>query len=84
MRTLADLVGDRQTFVLSSPGYPSYTITYHRLSDAAEEVKFARMWGGIHFRNSVNVGGVMGVRIADYVVRQFLRPLEQERDGGDR
>lgn len=79
MRMLADLLGDQTTFVLSSPGFQSYTITYNRFSDAAEEVKYARMWGGIHFRNSVNVGGAMGVTIADYIVGNFLRPLEDEQ-----
>lgn len=80
MRALADIVGDEHTFVLSSPGFPSFTITYNRLSDAAEEVKFARMWGGMHYRNSVNVGHEMGVTIADYVVSNFLQPLG---DAGD-
>ena len=75
MRTMADLLGDEHTFVLSSPAYPSFTITYERFSDAAEEVKFARMWGGLHFRNSCNVGQAMGVEIADYIVSNFLRPL---------
>jgi hypothetical protein len=78
MRTLADLVGDEHTFMLSSPTYPSYTITYERLSDAAAEVGLARMWGGIHFRNSVNVGGAMGIAIAEYVVSNFLRPVAEE------
>ncbi len=78
MRVLADLVGDVHTFVLSSPGYPSFTITYNRLSDAAAEVQLARMWGGIHFRNSVIVGGEMGIAIADHVVSNFLLPIEDE------
>jgi hypothetical protein len=80
MRALADLVGDEHTFVLSSPGFPSYTITYGRLSDAATEVGFARMWGGIHFRNSVNVGHDVGTAIADYVVSNFLLPLPDENE----
>jgi hypothetical protein len=75
-RALANVVGDEHTFVLSSPGFPSFTITYDRLSDAAEEVKFARMWGGIHFRTACDVGQAMGTAIADYVTSNFLRPLE--------
>jgi hypothetical protein len=75
MRALANVVGDEHSFVLNSPGFPSFTITYNRLSDAAEEVKFARMWGGIHFRNSVNVGQAMGTAIADYITSNFLRPV---------
>jgi hypothetical protein len=82
MRTLSDLLGDEHTFVLSSPAYPSFTITYNRFSDAAEEVKFARMWGGLHFRNSCDVGQAMGVQIADYVVGNFLRPLDGGSEDG--
>lgn len=82
MRTMADLLGDEHTFVLSSAAYPSFTITYNRFSDAAEEVKFARMWGGLHFRNSCNVGQAMGVEIADYVVGNFMRPLDGGSEDG--
>ena len=82
MRTMTDLLGDEHTFVLNSPAYPSFTITYDRFSDAAEEVKFARMWGGLHFRNSCDVGQAMGVEIADYVVSNFLRPLASGMEDG--
>ena len=33
--TLAAFVGDDQTFTLSAPGYPSFTWTFDRFSDAA-------------------------------------------------
>jgi hypothetical protein len=81
MRALADLVGDNHRFVLSSPGYPGFTVTYDRLSDASTEVQLARLWGGIHFRSSVRVGGAMGVSIADYVVAHLLQPLAHEEAG---
>jgi hypothetical protein len=40
------------------------------------------MWGGLHFRNSCNVGQAMGVEIADYVVSNFLLPLDNLDEAG--
>jgi hypothetical protein len=76
MRVLSRVLGDEHAFTLSSPGFPSFTWTFDRFSDAAAQVKEARIWAGIHYRNSCNVGGVMGVTLGDYIVDNFLRPLE--------
>ncbi len=76
MRVLSRELGDEHTFTLSSPGYPSFTWTFERFSDAAAQVKEARIWAGIHFRNSCNVGGAMGVALGDYVADNVLRPVE--------
>jgi hypothetical protein len=40
----------------------------------AEEHKEVRVWGGIHFRNSLDVGESMGVKIADHLVANYLKP----------
>ena len=76
MRVLAHVLGDEHAFTLSSPGFPSFTWTFDRFSDAAAQVKEARIWAGIHYRNSCNVGGAMGVAIGDYVFENVLRPVE--------
>jgi len=83
MRVLARELGDEHPFTLSSTAYPSFTWSFTRFSDAVAQVKEARIWGGLHFRNSVNVGGKMGVALGDYVVRNVLRPLRGDRDDGD-
>jgi hypothetical protein len=85
MRVLARVLGDEHTFTLSVPSMPTFTWTFDRFSDAAAQVKEARIWAGIHYRNSVNVGGAMGVALGDYVVENVLRPLEdcdESHDGG--
>jgi len=38
------------------------------------QVKEARIWGGIHYRNSCDVGEAAGRNLADYVLDNFLRP----------
>jgi hypothetical protein len=78
MQVLSRVLGDEHAFVLSSPGFPSFTWTFDRFSDAAAQVQEARVWAGIHYRNSCNVGGAMGVALADYVVDNFLLPIEDE------
>lgn len=76
MRALALILGNDVPFTLSSPGLPGVTIDYPNFSAAAAEVGPARIWGGLHFRNSCVVGGAMGVQIGDQAVANFLRPLE--------
>ena len=78
MRVLSRVLGDEHAFVLSSPGFPSFTWTFERFSDAAAQVKEARIWAGIHFRNSCDVGGAMGVALGDYVLEHALLPLGHE------
>jgi hypothetical protein len=38
------------------------------------EQKEVRIWGGIHFRNSLEVGEAMGRKIADHLVANYLKP----------
>lgn len=74
MHTLARLLGDEATFTLSSPNYP-FTWTFERFSDAADQAGEARIWAGIHYRHSCNVGQAVGRSVADYVLDNFLLPL---------
>lgn len=74
MHTLAALLGDNHTFTLAAPGYPAFTWTFNKFSDATAQVKEARIWAGIHFRNSCNVGETQGTNLANYVLSHLLAP----------
>jgi PAP2 superfamily len=74
MRVLALLLGDQTPFTLSSPALPGVTVTYQSFSDAAAEVGFSRIWGGIHFRTACEVGRAVGESIADQAVTNYLLP----------
>ncbi|MGK4004501.1 hypothetical protein WMF31_17835 [Sorangium sp. So ce1036] len=50
-------------------------IVFSSLKDAVEGVINARVWGGIHYRSSGEVGARTGKKIAKYVHRRFLKPL---------
>jgi hypothetical protein len=43
------------------------------LKELADEQCNVRVWGGIHFRNSLDVGVDMGKTIADYMVEHSLK-----------
>ncbi len=79
MHALALLLGDDIPFTLSSVGLPGVTREYDRFSDASAEVGLARVWGGLHFRHSCEVGLEMGVRIAEQAVENDLRPLRNRQ-----
>jgi len=84
MHVLARELGDEHTFTLSSPNStapprdPDFTWTFNRFSDATAQVKEARIWAGIHFRNSCDVGEAVGVAIADFVADNFFLPVEDD------
>ncbi len=71
---LGALYGDTVAFALTSPTAPGVTRRYARLSDYAAEVLNARVYDGVHYRKSGEVGAAMGRAIAAYIVENTLRP----------
>jgi len=65
-------------------GPESFTVTdvadarlrrrFDSLAQMAEEHKEVRIWGGIHFRNSLDVGEAMGRKLADHLLANYLQP----------
>jgi len=47
---------------------------FDSLAQMAEEHKEVRIWGGIHFRNSLDVGEAMGRKLADHLLANYLKP----------
>ena len=54
--------------------------TYFRFSDALAEVGEARIYGGMHYRNSTRIGANMGRQVSRFTTRHFFRP--SSRTGG--
>jgi hypothetical protein len=63
------------TVTMVSPTAPGVTRRWSRLADYVQEVKDARVWGGIHYRNSTEVGEQMGRKIGELAVTNFMTPL---------
>jgi len=53
---------------------PKLTRPFNSIAQMAEEHKNVRIWGGIYFRNSLDVGEDMGRKIAAYLIDNALMP----------
>jgi hypothetical protein len=74
-RVLALYFGaDDVMFSTTSDGLPGAVRTFHKLSDASEEVGMSRIYGGIHTKFDVTAGKDVGARIGDWVFAHALRP----------
>lgn len=75
-RVLELLVGnDIQTVALTSSTAPGVTRRFNTLSEYVAEVIDARIYGGMHYRGSGEVGVELGRRVGEEVVRRQLLPL---------
>lgn len=75
-RVLELLVGNNiATVNLTSSTAPGAVRHYSRLTDYVAEVVNARVYGGMHYRRSGEVGVQLGRRVAEDVVERQLRPL---------
>jgi hypothetical protein len=70
---------DSFTFTIDSsiPGLTSPVRSYNTFSQALDEVCDARVFGGMHYRNSTLKGAKIGKHVANYVTRHFFRPSKQ-------
>jgi hypothetical protein len=63
--------GEVPTITMTSPTAPGVTHRWTRIADYVQEVDNARIWGGIHYRNSTQVGEAMGRKIGALAVEKF-------------
>ena len=75
---LSAIFGDAVPSIsMTTPTAPGVTRRFSRLSDIVTEVINARVYDGVHYRTSGEVGADMGRKIAEYVMQNFLRPVRQ-------
>jgi large repetitive protein len=75
-RVLASVFGfDAVSFAVGSDTLPGVTRGFESLSDAEHENANSRIYGGIHYRFSNDVGIGLGHQVADYVVTNYLKPV---------
>jgi len=60
---------------MSSPTAPGVTRKWTRIWDWADEISAARIYGGIHYRNSTVVGQAMGKKIGELAFQNCLKPI---------
>ena len=72
---LQALFGDSvPKFNLTSTAAPGITRSFERLSDYVQEVVDARVYDGVHYRTSGDVGAELGRSVGEYVVQNYLKP----------
>ena len=67
--------GQHYAFDATSPAVPGVTRTYESFDAFAEEAGIARVLGGMHFRNSIEVGQRQGKSVGNWVMGHSLQPL---------
>jgi hypothetical protein len=73
-RVLQEFFGDDVRVSLTNPAV-KVTRTYHSLAQMGQEVEDARVWGGIHYRTAVAHGSELSRSVADYGLKNHLRPV---------
>jgi hypothetical protein len=71
---------DQIHFTMTSPAPGlSYPVrSYDRFSDALTDILNARIYGGMHYRNSTVVGTELGRKVARQVVEHYFRARKEE------
>jgi len=91
-RVLQHFFGDVNAFELHPafntvfPGPPeggAQPRRYTRISDMAQEGLAARTYGGMHFRGASNATAVVGAQIADYILANAARPVDDDDSDSD-
>jgi hypothetical protein len=54
---------------------PGVVHKWASIAEYAEEVSLARIYGGLHYRNSTVVGKAMGKKIGELAVQTCLKPV---------
>jgi len=74
--TLAAFHGTRTVrFEFNSTVAGTVPHLYERVDDLVEENANARVWGGMHFRNSTTEGAKLGASVARWVAAKHFRPV---------
>jgi hypothetical protein len=79
-RILSAHFGEDTPISISSDGMPGVVRNFIGFSAALDEVKNARVFGGIHFRSACNDGGVLGLEVGEYILRHALLPKHDDRE----
>jgi hypothetical protein len=59
---------------------PAYTRHFANVRDMTNEIEDARVWGGLHYRSSVEAGVELGNDVARFDLRKNFRPLDGHGD----
>ena len=78
-RILSQTFGEETSFGVVSNAVPGVTRKFTSFSAALEEVRNARVFGGIHFRTATVDGTALGIAVGDYILTRALLPTKGDR-----
>ena len=64
------------TLTTTSSTAKGATRSWTKIDDFMQEVANARIYDGVHYRNSTEVGTAMGKQIGELAAAKYLRPLK--------
>jgi hypothetical protein len=70
-------VGSAAAFGTNSPTANNAKRTWTKMEDFMQEVANGRIYDGVHFRNSTEVGTAMGRKIGELAVAKYIRPAKK-------
>jgi hypothetical protein len=68
---------DTDELPLQVKGAGNLVRTYSNFAEIRDEEGNARIWGGMHFRNSTEVGTALGSRVGKYTATHLLKRLDE-------
>jgi membrane-associated phospholipid phosphatase len=75
-RVLEEMFGeDGHTITLSNSLLPEVVLHYASWKQIADDVAYARIYGGIHYRFDQEGGASLGSQVGEYILRHKLRPV---------
>jgi len=63
-----------ESFVATDTSDARLSRKFDSFAQMAQEHEEVRIWGGIHFRNSLEIGDAMGRKVADHLVANYMKP----------
>ena len=81
---LSQTFGEETSFNMTSNAMAGVTRNFTSFSAALEEVRNARVFGGIHFRTATVDGTALGISVANYVLTHALAANEGRSNSQDR
>src|SRR6266545_2805578 len=67
--------GTLPEFTLTYTEMPGVTRKYTSIQQLEDEVAMARIWGGVHYRTSNEVGNSIGRKVGEYVLQNYLQAV---------
>lgn len=67
--------GPVSAFIATDTVDPRLQRQYTSIAQMAEEQRLVRIWGGIHFRNTLEISEQMGRRISVHLLATYIKPV---------